>query len=311
MSRLRKLLGPWIDTDRYRLTCDVETDVRRVEGLLAAGRVRDAAERYPGPLLPEQSRRPASCASASDSTRWLRQAVMTSDDVEAIWAWVQTPTGEDDLRRLEAPADRARVPRSAPRALRRARRRIAARRCNGHVTPQWCTACPAHHRGLSTARSALNLTWMLARAPEGVRADEVAARLGKSVSTAYNVLASLCDEHVAVRGPGGVYQIAPEFRTRSPASGAGEDLTGIVEDLLARTHKRAYAAVVRDGVLRIVLEQRPAGHAEAAGHGPRDPRQRARARARQGRARALAAGGRRPLHRPRPAAVHAEHDHQP
>ena len=52
VSRLRKLLGPWIDTERYRLTCDVETDVRHVEGLLAAGRVREAAERYPGPLLP-------------------------------------------------------------------------------------------------------------------------------------------------------------------------------------------------------------------------------------------------------------------
>ena len=53
VSRLRKLLGPWIDTDRYRLTCDVETDVRRIEGLLAGGRVREAAEAYPGPLLPE------------------------------------------------------------------------------------------------------------------------------------------------------------------------------------------------------------------------------------------------------------------
>jgi hypothetical protein len=28
---------------------------------------------------------------------WLRQAVMTSDDLEALWAWVQTPTGDDDL----------------------------------------------------------------------------------------------------------------------------------------------------------------------------------------------------------------------
>ena len=59
VSRLRKLLGPWVDTDRYRLTCDIDSDVRRVEGLLAAGRVRDAAERYPGPLLPA-ARRPAS-----------------------------------------------------------------------------------------------------------------------------------------------------------------------------------------------------------------------------------------------------------
>src|SRR4051795_2163072 len=52
VTRLRKLLGPWIDTDRYRLTCDVETDVRRIEGLLAGGRVREAAEAYAGPLLP-------------------------------------------------------------------------------------------------------------------------------------------------------------------------------------------------------------------------------------------------------------------
>ena len=41
VSRLRKLIGPWIDTQRYRLTCDVETDVRRVEGLLEGrGRAR-------------------------------------------------------------------------------------------------------------------------------------------------------------------------------------------------------------------------------------------------------------------------------
>ena len=111
-----------------------------------------------------------------------------------------------------------------------------------------------HHRGLSTARSALQLTWLLARSPDGVRADEVAARLSKSISTAYNLLNSLCDEDVAVRRPGGVYTIAPAFR-HAIASEGGEDFTGVVEDLLARTHKRAYAAVVRDGVLRIVAER--------------------------------------------------------
>jgi acetyl-CoA synthetase len=36
-------------------------------------------------------------------------------------------------------------------------------------------------RGLSTARAALSVTWLLARAPDGVRADEVAHALGKSV----------------------------------------------------------------------------------------------------------------------------------
>jgi acetyl-CoA synthetase len=112
---------------------------------------------------------------------------------------------------------------------------------------------------LSTARSALRLVWLLTGSPEGVRADEVADRLGKSVSSAYNLLASLCDEDVAVRHAGGVYVLAPEFRA-AIASGVDDaqalsDLSGVVEDLLARTHKRSYAAVVRQGVLRVVIER--------------------------------------------------------
>jgi hypothetical protein len=96
VSRLRKLLGPWIDTDRYRLTCDVETDVRRVEGLLRTGAVRRAAESYPGPLLPG-SEAPAIVGAREQLDAWLRQAVMTSDDAEALWAWVNSPSGDDDL----------------------------------------------------------------------------------------------------------------------------------------------------------------------------------------------------------------------
>jgi len=96
VSRLRKLLGPWIDTDRYRLTCDVQTDVRRIEGLLAGGRVREAAEAYPGPLLPS-SEAPGVQRERERLDTWLRQAVMTADDAEALWAWVHTLTGEDDL----------------------------------------------------------------------------------------------------------------------------------------------------------------------------------------------------------------------
>jgi len=68
------------------------------------------------------------------------------------------------------------------------------------------------HRGLSTARAALRVTWLLARTPEGIRADEVAAMLGKSTSTAYNLLASLCDERVAERHAGGVYKLSGEFK---------------------------------------------------------------------------------------------------
>jgi len=96
VSRLRKLLGPWIDTDRYRLTCDVDSDARRVEGLLAAGAVREAAEAYPGPLLPG-SEAPGVVREREHLDAWLRQAVMTADDPDALWAWVHTSDGEEDL----------------------------------------------------------------------------------------------------------------------------------------------------------------------------------------------------------------------
>src|SRR3954464_12219135 len=111
------------------------------------------------------------------------------------------------------------------------------------------------HRGLSTARAALSVTWLLARAPDGVRADEVAQSLGKSVSTAYNVLASLCDEGVAERLPGGLYHLAPGFRACVAEESDSHDLSGVVDDLLARTHKRAYLAVLRGSQLRVVLER--------------------------------------------------------
>jgi hypothetical protein len=29
--------------------------------------------------------------------RWIRHAVMTADDREALWAWLQSPAGRDDL----------------------------------------------------------------------------------------------------------------------------------------------------------------------------------------------------------------------
>ncbi len=124
------------------------------------------------------------------------------------------------------------------------------------------------HRGLSTARAALSVTWLLARAPDGVRADEVAETLGKSVSTAYNLLASLCDEKVAERLPGGLYHLAPGFRATVAQESEGDNLTGLVEDLLARTHKRAYLAVLRGNQLRVVLERGLQGMPKLPGMSP-------------------------------------------
>jgi DNA-binding IclR family transcriptional regulator len=129
-------------------------------------------------------------------------------------------------------------------------------------------------RGLSTARAALQVAWLLAARPEGVRADHIAETLGKSVSTAYNLLASLCEEGVATHEAGGVYKLAPAFRdtvltgaTAPPAE--LHDLAGLVADLLARTHKRSYVGVVRDGELHVVLERGLQGMPKLPGLKPR------------------------------------------
>jgi DNA-binding IclR family transcriptional regulator len=129
-------------------------------------------------------------------------------------------------------------------------------------------------RGLSTARAALQVAWLLAARPDGVRADQVAETLGKSVSTAYNLLASLCEEGVAAHHAGGVYRLAPAFRelvatgTPSPAPQL-HDLAGLVGDLLAHTHKRSYLGVVRGGDLRMVLERGVQGMPKLPGLEPR------------------------------------------
>jgi len=60
---------------------------------------------------------------------------------------------------------------------------------------------------------------LLVERPTGVRADEVAEVLGKSISTAYNLLTSLCEEGFAVHESKGVYR---------PARGL-EELTAAAE----------------------------------------------------------------------------------
>jgi hypothetical protein len=94
--RLRQLIGPWIYSAPYRLRLDVETDVAEVHRLLERGAVREAAERYDGPLLPS-SDAPGIVREREALEGWLRQAVMTADDAEALWAWAGTASGREDL----------------------------------------------------------------------------------------------------------------------------------------------------------------------------------------------------------------------
>jgi hypothetical protein len=96
MSRLRKLLHGAFGPARYHLTCEVDCDVKHVRALLRRNAVSEAASAYPGPLLPDSSA-PGVARARDELDAWLRQAVITSGDAEALWAWVRSPSGEDDL----------------------------------------------------------------------------------------------------------------------------------------------------------------------------------------------------------------------
>jgi hypothetical protein len=96
MSRLRKLLPGAIEPGGYALICDVEADVKHVREALGRGAVGEAAASYPGSLLPA-SQAPGIVGARNELDHWLRQAVITSDDPDALWAWVSAPAGSDDL----------------------------------------------------------------------------------------------------------------------------------------------------------------------------------------------------------------------
>ncbi len=128
MSRLRKLLHGAIDPHHYGLICDVDSDLRHVRALLGHNAVGDAAAAYPGPLLPSCDA-PAITQEREELEGWLRQAVLTSGDADALSSWVRTPSGDCDLvawQRLLAAVDYA-----DPRRSLAAARTAALRRSSG------------------------------------------------------------------------------------------------------------------------------------------------------------------------------------
>ncbi len=109
---------------------------------------------------------------------------------------------------------------------------------------------------MSTARTVLHLLSLLARAEHGMRADEVASALGKSPSTAYSLLDTLCQEGFVTHADGGSYHLTadaaslvPEPRHDTLPSGLGV----AVDELFARTHKRVYLAAAHSGQVVIPL----------------------------------------------------------
>ena len=119
-------VGLAIETDPYRFVGHVESDLGRVRAPLLRGAVEEAADLYAGPLLPH-SDSPGVERERQALEGWMRHAVMTGDDRDALWTWLQTPSGEDDPAGLEAVALGAGLPRSPPQPGRGAGREAAQR----------------------------------------------------------------------------------------------------------------------------------------------------------------------------------------
>jgi hypothetical protein len=96
MSRLRKLLPGAIGAGEYHLACEIDNDFKHVRALLGRAEVGAAAAAYSGPLLPGSSA-PGIVRAREELDGWLRQAVITSGDADALWAWARSSSGEDDL----------------------------------------------------------------------------------------------------------------------------------------------------------------------------------------------------------------------
>jgi len=125
MSRLRRLLLGALKPGGYQLTGPVDSDVRHVRALLDRGAVAEAAEAYPGPLLPG-STAPCIERARDELEGWIRQAVVTSEDADALWAWVRSSSGDCDLlawQRLLAALDYTDPRRSRAVARTRALRK--------------------------------------------------------------------------------------------------------------------------------------------------------------------------------------------
>ena len=133
-------------------------------------------------------------------------------------------------------------------------------------------AVVSRSRGVSTARTVLHLLSMLAGAEDGMRADEIAEALGKSTSTAYNLLDTLCQERFVVHAADGSYHLTTEAAGFVPAPGVRDPPTGlggILDELFARTRKRVYLAAAHSGQVVIPFARGRQGMRLIPGLGPR------------------------------------------
>jgi hypothetical protein len=98
LSRLRRILGPYLGSHPYRLQAQIQTDFGDVEQLLKSGLLRDALARsHAGELLPH-STAPVIVEARFRLTMSLREAVIAAADPDLLCAWLQLPAGDDDVQ---------------------------------------------------------------------------------------------------------------------------------------------------------------------------------------------------------------------
>jgi hypothetical protein len=114
LSRLRRLLGPALDADPYRLTVPIQADFLEVERSIEAGRAGAALAGYPGRLLP-RSQAPGIAELRNGLDAGVRGIVLSSGDDALLRRWLESPAGRDDLPGLQLLLRRR--PRDASLAL--------------------------------------------------------------------------------------------------------------------------------------------------------------------------------------------------
>jgi hypothetical protein len=100
ISRLRRLLGPAIESRPYRFAVEVLTDFAEVESLIREKRIASALERYRGVLLAE-SEVPMIRDARTRLDGLVRSAVIAGEDPVLISRWCATASGRDDLEAAE------------------------------------------------------------------------------------------------------------------------------------------------------------------------------------------------------------------
>jgi hypothetical protein len=100
LSRLRRLLGPALDTQPYRFTAPVQADLLDVRAALQAGRPAAALASYGGELLPA-AEAPGIVELRRGLDSAVRAAVLSSGDDGLLRRWLESPAGRRDLPALE------------------------------------------------------------------------------------------------------------------------------------------------------------------------------------------------------------------